>query len=222
MKLIIKFLKKVYYWILKILFTKVFNRKPIVTLRIMFIMFIILLSSLNLNAQTATIIPDSIPYTWLHWDKFENEDEYNIIGWNYQVIQGESGKEVYIPKEALMSPPEPTELVYDYEVMNQDYHRRIDIPIAYNIEFIYRMNIVYINNNDTVATAWSEYSTNCFLKGDINDDKRVDGTDLNILRKYFRRSGVDYRIWADLTKDGNVNGDDLNELRKYMGSSWEE
>jgi hypothetical protein len=56
------------------------------------------------------------------------------------------------------------------------------------------------------------------LAGDINRDRRVDGSDFSLLAGNFGRSGMTYGQ-GDLTGDGAVNGSDFAILAGNFGKS---
>ncbi len=88
------------------------------------------------------------------------------------------------------------------------------------VEMEARDEAVPANRASILATTFSTAGTQ-FLKGDINEDGRVDGIDLVALAFSFGKEKGDnrYRVVNDLDSNGRVDGADLAILAGNFGKS---
>jgi hypothetical protein len=90
-------------------------------------------------------------------------------------------------------------------------------PFKFNEVIYATAEFTYV---DTAVISGVSDTCHVFLAGDFNDDNRVNGADLEEIKKVFGRTGVGYEVFPDMNRDGRVNGADVQVWKEFNGRVW--
>lgn len=138
----------------------------------------------------------------------ENSDDPFVISWDASLYGGKENP-ANVEKTGTLATLTYTVTAESYEIVDT-------LPITVSLG----QGNCYDKDKNLIVVIISPIEVTTYLPGDINDDGKVNATDVLLLRRYLANwKNVTINLdAADVNRDGKVNATDVLLLRRYLAN----